>query len=297
MVRGALSAGYRVTATVRPGKRLPGIEHERLSVGEWDAGAGPLAPRLLEGVSAVCHLAAFYPPDMKASEFAEACLRVNALGTLHLLEAIAGRAIRMVHVSAGQMYRRLGRLATEEDPVWPASRAPFYLSSKLLAELYVDQFVGHRGTRATVLRVGSIYGPGMHDGLVHRFLTKASKGESIELIAGSPYTVDLVYVGDVVQAALSAIDLDRSGVFNIGSGAAATLALVAREAVVACDAPGSLVVEVPATGPPDPGFDALDISRARESLRFAPTALADGLRMTARAMFHAPRSSNLEHTN
>lgn len=285
VVTGALAAGHSVTAVVRPGSSYPGAgASPLLRIAHWDAGGGPPAAELFADVTAVCHLAAFYPPDMSASLHAEQCLRVNALGTLHLLEVLAGRGIHLVQISAGQFYKRSGRLAMETEAVFPASRAVYYLSSKLVAELYVGNFAERGAVPSTILRVGSVYGAGMHGGAVHRFVLNAHEKVPIEIPAASQYTVDLVYVGDVVQAVLSAVERRCHGTFNIGSGSATTLETLAQHALDSCNAPRTLLRRTDAAAT-DLGFDGLDITRARQQLGFTPTALADGLRATVRAMF------------
>lgn len=283
LVAAAGRVGFRVTALVRPGGGLPDAAESGVRVLEWDAENNP-PMEAFDGAAAVCHLAAFYPPDMAASEHAERCLHVNALGTLRLLESLRGWPGLFVNLSAGQLYQRRGVLARECDAVWPASRAVYYLSSKLLAELYVDYHARRHGLRFTTLRAGSVYGPGMHDGAVYRFLRNAQSGMPIHVPENSKYGVDLVYVADVVAAVLAAIERNRAGVFNVGTGELVTLKRLAIESLAVFDAPTSLLRIMDVSEPDDAGFDALDISLAREALGFEPCTLQAGLRATATSL-------------
>ena len=103
---------------------------------------------LVDGTAAVCHLAAFIPPNMADSSFAERCYEVNALASLRLAEAtLAGAPRRFVLASSANAYAPRPHPVTEEEVPYPAARATYYLASKLTAELYLDHLA--RALRAT----------------------------------------------------------------------------------------------------------------------------------------------------
>lgn len=264
----------------------------RVKVHVWDAlgasGAGETADpargagqdlSFVEGASAVCHLAAFLPPSMASSAAARACLEVNALATLALLEAASrGGARRFVHVSSGNAYRAQDRPVSEEDPLYPSAKAPYYLASKLCGEIFASHFGETGALDVCVLRPSAIYGPSMPQaGLVPTFATRLRAGQPIDVTDGGVYTVDLVHVDDVVSAILAALENKASGAFNVGSGEASTPRGVAETLAEILGADRSLIRSVPPVGPPARGFSPLDVTRARHELGYRPRDLRTGL--------------------
>lgn len=280
----ALHEEGSVVALVRSSsmERLSGAGAEVVA---WDLDAPALPEEALRGVDTVCHMAAFIPPDMHDSAHAEACLRRNAVATLRLLESARRAGVRrFVYFSSGNTYLPQGRPAREEDPLFPASRAPYYLASKMVGEVFVEH-VGAGGEMSTVtLRVSSVYGPGMRPhGLVPRFLDAAANGERLVVRDGGRYAADLVYVDDVVDATLwIAGDAGITGPLNVGSGVASTTLDVARAVAALHSLPEERVEVLAPTGAPvaAEGFAPLDISRAVRVLGYAPVPLREGLART-----------------
>jgi UDP-glucose 4-epimerase len=233
----------------------------------------------LAGVSAVVHLAAYVPAQHGDPAVAERCLRVNALGTLALLEAAVRTGVRrVVYTSSGNVYLPQPRAVTESDPLYPSLRAPYYLASKLTGEIYVDHFARAGHVDAAILRVSSVYGPGMAAvGLVPTLAARLRAGEPVRLQDAGRYTADLVHVDDVVAAIQATVTRGAAGAFNVGAGASATSREVA-EALCDCLGVGRERIELePAAGDGPRGFSALDVSRARAELGYAPRDLRAGI--------------------
>ncbi|MBL8678059.1 MAG: NAD(P)-dependent oxidoreductase [Myxococcales bacterium] len=285
LARALIARGHKVRAIVRDQARakslasLAGCELVPLSLD-----AKPHTDtlrRALDGASTLCHVAAYIPANQRDPNEAQRCLEVNALATLALVEAsIAAKCPRLVYFSSGNIYEPSPSPVTERAATYPSSRATFYLASKLCGELYVDHARRSGALATAVLRVSSVYGPGMSGGVVPLFVGRMQRGERVTVSDGGRYRTDLVYVDDVVRAAVSAIERSAaSGPINVGSGAATTLADLAR-AVATLTGRGdeSIVIEPEKPGPVDLGFSALDVSLARALLAYEPTPLADGLR-------------------
>lgn len=274
IVRRALEAGRPVIALARSRGLLENFDHPRLSFRRWRIG-DPLP----EGVGAVCHAAAHIPSNYADQTQAEECFRANALGALDAFEAsIAAKAEHFVLLSTGQIYKRTGEPAKEDDAAYPAERAVYYLSSKLCAELFVEHKRLIHSHPASILRLSSVYGPGMRgDGVMLRFARAAAAGAPIKVQDGGSYAADFVHVDDVAAATVAAIDRRAEGVFNIGSGAATSALDLAR---IVADVFGreATSVEVAPKGSGRGGFDALDISKARERLGFEPRSVELGVR-------------------
>lgn len=230
-------------------------------------------------INALFHLAAFIPPNMEDSAHAAACLNTNALLTLKLAEHMAAHSkARFIHCSSGQVYRYQKHAATERQQVLPLHRACFYLSSKLLSEIYVERTSRALGLDAITFRVSSCYGPWMPEkSLVARFISMATKRLPLPLRRGGRERFDLVYAPDVVKCLIRAAESSRQGIFNAGSGYAVTVRMVAETVNRVFDNQAGEVYEEPCTSPLQPGFAPLAMSRTTTAFGCKPRKLSRGL--------------------
>ncbi|MGH8542177.1 MAG: NAD-dependent epimerase/dehydratase family protein [Gammaproteobacteria bacterium] len=282
LVTAGLARGWAVRALVRDPSSMPMGDH--LNAYRWDASAAETRAHLLEGADAVCHLAALIPPDGNNPAFAKPCFGVNALGTLSLLAAAHEAGVsRFVHVASGNAYAPRPGLVGENHSLYPSERSPYYFISKIAGEVFVDHWRRTRGLSSCVLRLGSVYGPGMKSkGLVPIFTQRLHAGQPIVVRDGGGFATDLVFVDDVVSAAHSALEGDVIGAFNIGSGVRTTVRELAALLVEIVGADPSLVTIGSPGAAPDIGFAGLDVSRARAELGYRPTPLREGLRRYVR---------------
>lgn len=209
---------------------------------------------------------------------------VNILGSLNLIEAaVAHGARRFVYIStAGAAYGEPEQLPVPEDcPTRPLTP---YGVSKHTVEHYLYTFSRLYGLAYVVLRYGNVYGP-----------RQSSQGEagvfaifSEQMLAGIQPVIygdggkvrDYVYIDDVVEANLLALEQGTGEIFNIGTSVPTTDYEVFR---LVRDLLGKKDVQ-PRYAPKRPGeIDRifLDISRARRLLNWEPAvSLAEGARRT-----------------
>ena len=283
LVKKALDQEHRVEAWVRSPEKLEELKSSNLEIIQWRANGEEAMASRLESVDAVVHLAAYLPPSYGDQNQAEECFRVNALGTLELLEACSEADVdKFVFTSSGNVYTPGHESVDENSPTYPSWRAPYYLTSKLSGEVFVDHFRRSDALESTViLRPPAIYGPGMKGGVVPLFAQRLLAGEPIQVNDGGRHRVDLVFVDDVVDAILAAVARDVSGPFNIGSGTRPSILELAQSLVSICDVPEDLVEVEPASDGDEgdsTGFSGLDIQRARRELDYDPRSLEEGLR-------------------
>jgi UDP-glucose 4-epimerase len=228
---------------------------------------------------AVVHAGAYIPANMEDPGEARTCLEVNALGTLHLARlACEGPGRRFVNLSGSNAYRDAPDPVSESASMYPVERASYYLGSKLLGEIYVEHLRRVEGLQSINLRISSPYGPGQSsDTMVGRFMSRASRGETIEVWDGGTPTYDLVYDLDVVGVVLQSLRRGRPGVYNVGSGKKVSIREVAC-AVADCYSDMGVEIETrESEGRTPSSFPALDIGRASSEWSFAPRALEAGL--------------------
>ncbi|MEC1072097.1 NAD-dependent epimerase/dehydratase family protein [Priestia megaterium] len=134
---------------------------------------------------------------------------VNIKGTINILEACRDASVdKIIFASTSAVYGELQKdLITETDPTVPIS---YYGLSKLTAESYIRLFFHLYGLSYTILRYGNVYGPRQtpkgEGGVVAVFLDRLNKGTVLNIHGDGEQTRDFIYVKDVVQANIAAID-------------------------------------------------------------------------------------------
>lgn len=228
---------------------------------------------------AVFHLAA--QADVRVSvERPAVDAEVNVLGTIRILEAARRHGAKIVFASSGgAAYGECDGPAAESAPLRPL--AP-YGTSKLCGEEYLATWNRLHGTAHVSLRLGNVYGPRQmphgEAGVVAIFMGLLRDGGTPTIFGDGSQSRDYVYVGDVTDAMLRALDRD-GGVYNIGTAietsvvdlydAVRTAAGADREPAFAPARLGELQRSV------------LDVSLAERELGWQPQrSLADGLAAT-----------------
>ncbi len=165
----------------------------------------------------------------------------NALGTMHLLEAVRAWTpeAALIYASTNKVYGGLEHLeiAADEDryrysdsPCGVSEAAPLdfhspYGCSKGSADQYVRDYQRIYGLRTVVFRQSCIYGRrqfGVEDqGWIAWFAIAASTGRPIAIFGDGRQVRDVLFVSDLLDAYDAAYErIDRVGgrVFNIGGG-------------------------------------------------------------------------------
>lgn len=146
---------------------------------------------------------------------------INVLGTLNVLQAAIASGVRKVVLasSGGSIYGDGTRQpVSETDRCRP--RSPYGIGKRVLHD-YLDFYRDVHGLRSTVLALGNVYGPRQNHlgeaGVVSIFLGRMLQGLETMIFGDGSQTRDFVFVGDVAEAFVRAIDLG-DGVLNIGTG-------------------------------------------------------------------------------
>jgi len=166
----------------------------------------------------VLHLAA--QADVRVSVERPALdAEINVLGTVRILEAARRHGAKIVFASSGgAAYGECDGPATESAPLRPL--AP-YGTSKLCGEEYLATWNRLYGTTHVALRLGNVYGPRQmphgEAGVVAIFMGLLRDGGTPTVFGEGLQTRDYVYVGDVVDAMLRALEQD-GGIYNVGTG-------------------------------------------------------------------------------
>lgn len=201
-------------------------------------------------------------------------VRVNVEGTLNvILACIEKKAERLVFASTGSVYAKYSPIPIREDA--PREPRSIYGLSKKQAEDWV--FLFGEKLPYIILRYGYVYGAGKDWGAIGNFIKRIRRNQS-PIIFGGKQTNDFVYVKDVVQANLLALESEYTNqVYNIGTGVAVSI----RQACELClkAMQSNLKIKVEPPRPFDIPMFVYDITRARLLLGYEPKwKLADGIK-------------------
>ena len=151
---------------------------------------------------------------------------VNVEGTLNVLLAARDEGVRrVVFSSSTSVYGSSPDLPTQEGaPVDPISP---YGVAKLAAERYCVSFSRvYHGFETVVLRYFNVFGPrqspfSQYSAAIPLFITAIDEGRPVNIYGDGEQSRDFTYVGNVVDATLSAGSADGASgeIFNIAAGA------------------------------------------------------------------------------
>jgi UDP-glucose 4-epimerase len=277
LVRALQGLEYDVVALVRT---LPPVSDRAIQASAYFALSNPGLDdlvRVLEGVEVVYHLAALRPTTQVDS--IRECFESNVLLSLNLLQACLSHGVkRFVYFSAGNAYSSSSNApAVEEDAIYPTQAAPFYLGSKILAEIMVEHYRRNFGLATVSLRISSPYGIGMQaNSAVMNFIRQVQLGQSLQVHDGGQYQTDFVFVQDVIDLAVMAGRTGPAGIYNVGSGVATSMDELAY--LISDVFRRKLPIDIlPLTTNANKGFRPLNIEKAKRTWPWTPRSLRAGL--------------------
>jgi UDP-glucose 4-epimerase len=226
--------------------------------------------------TAVVHLAALTSVlrsvDAPMQTFAQ-----NVTITQVLLELSRGSGVdRFVLASTNAVVGNVGTSTITADlPLRPLTP---YGATKAACEMLLSAYSGSYGMTTAALRFTNVYGPGMShkDSFVPRMMRAALTGTGVRVYGDGTQRRDLVFIDDVVNGVLLALDTKYDGRAIIGSGRSVSVLemIDTVRTVTGCPVPAEHI-EAPAGEMP---AVVVDITN---DLGYAPTAsLEDGLDRT-----------------
>jgi UDP-glucose 4-epimerase len=174
--------------------------------------SGPLDKSVLpERIDAVIHLA----QSERYREFPDGAgdmMEVNLASTVRLLDYChrAGGSTFLL-ASTGAIYAAGPRPVTEDDPPRPGN---FYAASKLAAEQVAAPY--RAVLRLQVVRPFFVYGPGQQDNrFIPALLARIRAGRPVRLAGDDGIRLNPIYIDDLVELLLGALDLETSDTLNM----------------------------------------------------------------------------------
>lgn len=203
-----------------------------------------------EKADAIIHCGAISGP-MLGRERPKELADINIGGTLNTLEiARTIGARRYVYASTCMAYGHTPDGPGPVDETAPLRATDIYGASKAAGETMTGAFARSNGVDAVSLRLCWVYGPRRRtECLVRRLIIAARARTPLRLDFGGGYHRQFVYIDDVVEAFLKALDAPKIArpVYNVTEGERRTFAEIAATIAAAV---GPIATEFPPG--PDP---------------------------------------------
>ncbi|WP_435607286.1 NAD-dependent epimerase/dehydratase family protein [Pseudomonas knackmussii] len=214
--------GYRVRVldNLSAGKRENLAAGVELLVG--DVADATVVRHALSGCQAVVHLAAVASVQASVDD-PVSTHQSNFIGTLNLCEAMREEGVkRVLFASSAAVYGQNGQgTAITED--LPKSPLTPYAADKLASEHYLDFYRRQHGLEPAIFRFFNVYGPRQdpsspYSGVISIFTQRAQAGQPITVFGDGEQTRDFIYVADLVQLLVQALEAQQvvEGAVNVG---------------------------------------------------------------------------------
>jgi UDP-glucose 4-epimerase len=174
-----------------------------------------------KGADGVFHLAAIASVARSVDD-PLATHETNLTGTLNVLLAARNCGVRKVVFSSSSAVYGDEQTLPKRENMPPAPLSP-YAVSKLAGEYYCTVFSELFGVKTVSLRYFNVFGPRQdphseYAAVIPKFITRLIDNQPPLIFGDGMQTRDFVYIKDVVQANMLAMQSPATGTFNIGSG-------------------------------------------------------------------------------
>ena len=251
--------------------------HEKIHIEKMDICDRDALDGVLQGADGIFHQAALgsVPESWKSPDTYQ---RVNVGGTENVFRIASSYHIKVVYGSSASIYGEVQRIPITEDferrPINPYGKTK--LDCETLAERYME-----KGSQIVGLRYFNVFGEGQNPayaGVITCFLNRLNAGEPPIIFGDGSQIRDFTFVGDVVEANLTAMTGSVvGGFFNIGGGKSTSLTDLAGMMTRLAGMHVRPLYENPR--PLDAKISTADISKSAKILGWSPrTSLEDGLR-------------------
>lgn len=228
---GFIGANLAASLVKRPGTDV--VVLDDFSFGDWknllhvdcEVRAGCISdPELVDeiadgGFSAILHQGAISDTTVLDQR---RMLEINTNAFAAMLEASSFSGTRMIYASSAATY---GNAAAPNTVGGEEEAANVYGFSKLSMDRIAARWFDRHPSTIVGLRYFNVYGPGeAHKGttssMILQLYNQIKSGKQPRLFKHGEQQRDFVYIRDVIDANLAALDAPRSGVCNVGSGKA-----------------------------------------------------------------------------
>jgi len=181
-----------------------------------------------KGIDIVIHLAANTGVEISVANPRQD-MNNNIIGTFNMLDAAKhNKAKKFIFASSSATVGEVEPPIHEKKLPKPISP---YGASKLSGEAYCSVYYKTFALNTVVLRFGNVYGPlSEHKySVIAKFIKNALSGKPIEIYGDGNQTRDFIFIDDLIQAIILAVQSDIGGeVFQIATCTETTVNEIAR---------------------------------------------------------------------
>ena len=206
---------------------------------------------------------------------------INILGSLRVLQATSTHGVRKIvfAASGGTLYGDPPPSALPINETLPHAPTSPYGISKMIMLSYLRTYQMVRGLDFTALALANVYGPRQDPhgeaGVVAIFASNLARARRSIIFGDGEQTRDFVYVDDVADAFVRAIEFGSGRVLNIGTGVQTSINTLYRMLAQAVGSNDEAIHVPLRTG--EVLASALDPSEARVAIGWQPSiAVAEG---------------------
>ena len=187
-----------------------------------------LAPKDLEGIDVVFHLAAV-PPVRSSVAKPDRSFDINVAGSFRVLEAAREAGVKkfVFASSGGTVYGEASGTIAEDTPLRPISP---YGASKAAFEMYLSAYAHSYGMDCTSLRLANVIGPRSRHGVVWDFFHKLRRNpRELEIFGDGRQEKSYLHVSDVVDAFILAAEKTKGfEAYNVANDGTLTVRRIAE---------------------------------------------------------------------
>lgn len=240
-----------------------------------------LLAKIMIGIDIVYHLAARISV-VESIKHPDLYTETNLLGTFNVLEACYQHQVKhVVLASSAAVYgNQTSSPITETMLMDPQSP---YALTKADSEYYFNFYQQKFGLQTTQLRYFNVFGPRQHPqsayaAAIPTFIAQALKNADITIYGNGEQTRDFIFVKDVVQANLLAVD-GPSGTYNVAYGESLSINQLVKMIIELTESTSKIIYAAPRKN--EVLNSQADISKLKQELLFKPSYnIIEGLRIT-----------------
>jgi UDP-glucose 4-epimerase len=231
----------------------------------------PLLKKVFEGADGIFHEGAIASVPRSVADPVETN-DVNLSGTLNVLVAARDCGVEKVIFASSAAVYGDNPLLPKHESMTPDLLSP-YAVSKIAGEHYCSVFTRLFGVQCTSLRYFNVFGPRQdpaspYSGVITKFIASSFAHRPMVIYGDGLQTRDFVYVKDVVQANVRAMEKHAPGVYNIACGRRINLLELAAMIAEITGISVPILFDPPAKG--DVRDSVANITLAKKSIGYAP---------------------------
>lgn len=148
--------------------------------------------------------------------------KINALGTLHVLESMRKSGIKkIIYTSTDRVYKSRINCRESDETGINEFGGPYGFSN-LIGEYYIQYYAKLYGLSYVILRPSSYYGPGMKKNAIFDMIMGFLIKNKINLFHDIDSQFDYIYIEDVAEALVMALNWNND-IVNVSSGKSVSL--------------------------------------------------------------------------